>query len=565
MGEISIGLIIIVLLYLLVVGYLGYRGFRDTRTTADYMVAGRGIHPYVMAMSYGATFISTSAIVGFGGAAALFGMSLLWLTFLNIFLGIFIAFVVFGGRTRKMGHTLDAHTFPEFLGRRYQSRFIQGFSGLVIFLGMPLYTSVVIMGAARYMEEALHIPYNGALFIFGIIVALYVIMGGLKGVMYTDALQGSIMLVGMFLLLLFTYGRVGGVIEGHTALTQLGEAGHPLAKLGVSGWTVMPQFGSRVWWVVVSTIVMGVGIGVLAQPQLCVRYMTVRGQRELNRAVLVGGIFVLMMTGVAFTVGPLTNVYFVNNPAFGKISIAVAGGDVEKILPMYINNALPGWFVGLFLMTLLAAAMSTVSSQFHTMGTSVGRDFYEKGCADAEHSTKTIGVTRIGIVIAFVVSVLLAWGLPVKYGQQAIAIIARGTAIFFAMCAATFLPMYFGGLFTRRCTRAAAVWGMVIGFVTSLFWLFFCNAHLKGFSSVPLLCEKVFNRPSLMQHAVEKIAEDGSTVVSWVPFQTGFIIWDVVDPLFVAFPLAVIVTLVVTYLSKPLPGDHLDRCFSGIK
>ena len=62
-------------------------------------------------------------------------MGLLWLTFLNIFVGIFIAFVLFGNRTRIMGYHLDAHTFPEFLGRRYDSKFIQIFSGVIIFTG----------------------------------------------------------------------------------------------------------------------------------------------------------------------------------------------------------------------------------------------------------------------------------------------------------------------------------------------------------------------------------------------------------------------------------------------
>ena len=127
----------LVILYLIVIFYLGYKGWRETRTASDYMIAGREINPYVMAMSYGATFISTSAIVGFGGAAALFGFSVIWLTFLNIFVGIFIAFVFFGKRTRKMGRNLDAHTFPEIMGLRFESRFIQGFSGLVILSFCP--------------------------------------------------------------------------------------------------------------------------------------------------------------------------------------------------------------------------------------------------------------------------------------------------------------------------------------------------------------------------------------------------------------------------------------------
>jgi len=184
---------VIVVVYLLIIGYLGYLGYRGTKTSEDFMIAGRQVHPYVMAISYGATFISTSAIVGFGGAAGVFGMGLLWLTFLNIAVGIAIAFIFFGKRTREMGQKLKAHTFPEFLGRRYNSRAIQVIGGVTIFVFMPLYTGVVLIGAARFIESTLNVNFMLSLAIFSIIIAAYVIAGGLKGVMYTDALQGTIM------------------------------------------------------------------------------------------------------------------------------------------------------------------------------------------------------------------------------------------------------------------------------------------------------------------------------------------------------------------------------------
>jgi len=204
---------IIILAYMIIIGYTGYVAWKRTKTAEDFMVAGRTTHPYIMAMSYGATFISTAAIVGFGGIAGLYGMGILWLVFFNILIGIFIAFVFFGKRTRKMGHNLSALTFPEFLSKRFDSKFIQYFSGLVIFLGMPLYASVVLIGAARFMETALNLNFNIALIIMALIVGAYVIFGGIRGVMYTDALQGTIMFLGMIFLLLVTYYLLGGVTE----------------------------------------------------------------------------------------------------------------------------------------------------------------------------------------------------------------------------------------------------------------------------------------------------------------------------------------------------------------
>ncbi len=538
--EGTLFLFVITMVYLFITGYLGYLGYKNTKTATDYMVAGRNAHPVVMALSYGATFISTSAIVGFGGAAGMFGMSVLWLTVLNISVGIFIAFVFLGKRTRAMGHRLNAHTFPELVGRRFDSKFLGLFSALVIIIFMPLYTSVVLMGAAKFIEVRLSISYEAALLFFSAIVALYVIMGGLKGVMYTDAAQGGIMLFGMAAILFLSYYKLGGIQAAHEQLTALApEAVSVFGKAGHQGWTSMPEFGSRFWWIVISTLVMGVGIGVLAQPQLAVRFMTVKSNMELNRAVMVGGVFILLMTGTAFTVGALSNVYFFNES--GQIAFFAANKDIEQIIPEFLKRFMPFWMSDIFFVTLMAAAMSTASGQFHVMGTSVGRDLFDAFGKNLS-SNASILVTRLGILVTLIASVLLAYILPVFF-ESGIAIVARGTAIFMGLCAATFLPMFVGGLYTKRITKSAAIWGGLAGFVVSLLWILF--VHEKE-SSVLLACNALFGRPSFF----------GET-------RTGFILWSEVDALFIGLPVSVVVTVVLSCITKSLPLDHLKRCFGA--
>ncbi len=525
-------LTILVVLYLFIVAYLGYYGYRRTKSALDYLVAGRNVHPFVMALSYGATFISTSAIVGFGGAAALFGMGLLWLTFLNILTGIIIAFIVFGKRTRKMGHNLDAHTFPELLGKRFQSRFIQGFGGLIIFLFMPLYSAAVLIGATRFIETTFSINYNIALLIYTLIVCAYVLAGGLKGVMYADAFQGTIMFIGMIFLLTLTYIKLGGVVPAHQALSQLADKVPPkLAAAGHLGWTRMPQLGSAFWWILVSTIIMGVGIGVLAQPQLAVRFMTVRSNKELNRAVLIGGVFILCMTGVAFTVGALSNVYFYHNPEFGKISVAVVGGNIDKIIPTYIKSAMPVWFVYIFMLTLLSAAMSTTSSQFHAMGTSIGRDFFDQGIMHGKESKYTVLITRLGILVAVIVTVILGYRLPGS-------IIAIATAIFFGLCASTFLPAFVGALFWKGMTKAGVISSMLVGFFGTGLWLLF--VHQKEAAALGL-CKFIFGKPTLAKFP-----------------------WTVVDQIVIILPLSFAVGIIVSLFTKKFPKQHIDSCFKHI-
>lgn len=524
-------LIIVGTCYVLAVAYLGFRGYRTTRSSTDYLLAGRNVHPFVMALSYGATFISTAAIVGFGGVAAELGMGLLWLTFLNIFVGIFLAFVVLGKRTRRMGLNLDAHTFPEFLGRRYQSRAIQILAGLVVFLLMPLYAAAVLRGGAEFLRATFSVDLTVATFLFASIVAAYVVVGGLRGVILTDALQGTIMFAGMLLLLAITYDRLGGVTAGHRALAALAnQVPAGLADAGMRGWTSMPALGSPIWYSLITTLILGVGIGVLAQPQLVVRFMTVSSGRELNRAVLVGGVFILVMTGAAFIVGPLSNVYFIRTQ--GTLAVAAAGGNVDGVIPLYINASMPPWFVVLFALTLLSAAMSTISSQFHAMGTAIGRDIYEQGVrAGRVLQARSILISRIGITIAFGVTLMLAVWLPAG-------IVAAATAIFFGTCAAAFLPAYVGGLFTPRITRAGAASGMLAGVVVALLWLTF--AHAMNAERL-LISSALFGRSSL------------------VPFP-----WSAIDPLVVALPVSLLTTIVVSRLTKPLDAEHIDRCMAGV-
>ncbi|HTZ20547.1 MAG TPA: sodium:solute symporter family protein [Opitutaceae bacterium] len=637
LAEINLVDISVVLLYLFITAYLGWLGYRGTKNTTDYLLAGRKTHPFIMALSYGATFISTSAIVGFGGVAGMFGMSLLWLTFCNIFVGIFIAFIFLGEPTRRLGHGLDAHTFPELLGHRYQSKSIQVMAGALIALFMPLYGAAVLIGGTEFICIHFGIDYTTALFLFAVITAAYVFYGGLKGVMYTDAFQGVVMFVGMVILLIYTYAKVGGISAGHQTLTGLADlAPASLTAQGHQGWTAMPKFGFgntqyNLWWIIISTIVMGVGIGVLAQPQLMVRFMTVKSKRELNRAVGVGGVFILAMTGVAFAIGALSNAYFslhgplfqgrvikainadqshvvlqvmkqspsgewldaiketakdgkalpnstaaVKTDAAGKwlpvarttgddgvvregvvvpavldkaqpylaakigpnalaqgrsIAVVYAKGNSDKIVPTFITTAMPKWFGIVFLLTLLAAAMSTLSSQFHTLGTAAGRDVFERLTGGPKAGTnRTILIVRTAILIGLMLAVTL--GYYAQKEQVFVSFIARATAIFFGMCAAAFLPSFIGGLFFQRVTKAGAIASMIVGAAVTVFWLAYVK--MPECTVIGLVkTSKLINHPN----------------------------WPYVDSLLIALPLSALTMIVVSLLTRAPDEAHLAKCF----
>ena len=530
---------IVIVVYIGILAFLGYLGYSRTKNTSDYYLGGRKVHPVVMALSYGSTFISTSAIVGFGGAAGVFGFSLLWLTFLNIFLGIFVAFVFFGKRTRRIGLNIQAHTFAEFLGKRYHSKLIRKFTAIVIFIFMPVYAAAVLIGGAKFLEKGLGLDANAAILVFAVIVAAYVFFGGMKTVMYSDAFQGTIMLLGMSILIVAVYWKLGGVTTAHEKLTALFsnptviEQTEKFRAGGFQGWTKMPEFLSANWLNVVTSIVLGVGIGVLAQPQLAVRFMTVKSDRELNRAVPIGGFFILMMTGVAFTTGALSNVFFFEK--FGQISAVFAGG-ADNVIPEFIKNFMPEWFVTVLLVVLLSAGMSTMSSQFHTIGTAVGRDLIG---SDESNPKKAMLITRIGMLIAIVYTIVIAFVLSKLWNDS----IAISTGLFMGLCCAAFLPMYVGALYFKKLTKAAAVAGMVCGFSTSLLWMMFI--HTKE-STAMKICNLLFGKVSL--------ADTSKTL-------------QFIDPIIIALTVSVLVTIIVQIISKKkqLSKEHIEVCFEGVK
>ena len=503
-------------LYIAIVAYLGWLGYKHTKSSKDYMVAGGNVHPYLMGMAYGATFISTSAIVGFGGVAGFYGMSMLWLTFANIFVGIFIAFVVFGRRTRALGQQLGIYTFPELLGARFESVFIRRFAAIVLLL-MPIYAAAVMIGGARFLQQSMSMDYTAALLIFAAVVVAYVFFGGLRGVVYTDAFQGTLMFVIMFILIIMTYSKLGGVSTAHAKLDAMRNlVPAALAKQGMTGFASMPVAFSPNWWLVMSTLVLGVGIGVVSQPQLVVRYMTVKSGKELNRALVFGGIFILFMTGVAFTVGSLSNVWFFENLKSIAMSVKEVAGNTDNVIPVFIKMAMPSWLTYGLLLALLAAAMSTLSGQFHILSTSISYDLNPNSGKD--DSKKALNLARVSLLVAFVVTVWIAFQMPPS-------IIAIATSMFFGICSAAFLPMYVGALFWRRSSKAGATSSMLVGTGIYLFMVLFI--HTKE-AAIFGLSKNMFGVP---------------TIVTNSPL-------NYVDPLITALPASIIVFVVVSLLTK---------------
>jgi SSS family solute:Na+ symporter len=286
------------------------------------------------------------------------------------------------------------------------------------------------------------------------------------------------------------------------------------------------------WWDLIGTIVLSVGIGVLAQPQLSVRFMTVKSDRELNRGVMIGAIFIMLMTGVAFVVGAMSNVWFFQE--FGTMALGAPeiGGKADAVIPFYIKQNFPEWFRAVFLITLLSAAMSTMSSQFHTMGSAIGHDILDKGFGIK--AKRPITIIRIAMLFSIAIATLVAWFLPGLF-KDGTTVIASGTALFFGLCAGSFLSIYILGIFWKGATRQGAVAGFCAGLGISILVLLF--SYEKVSASLGL-CKAIFGQNSIFSGTIYK---------TW-------------DPLLFAVPISMLTAWIVSLCTPKFDSSHQELC-----
>ena len=494
--------------FLIVTLVLGWYGYKNTCNNEEFLLGRNKAGPVIIALSYGATFLSASAVIGFGGQAAVHGMSVMWLCFLNLFVGLIVAFLIFGGPTRRKGRALGASTYADLLGKIFKSKGIRAFTAILIIVMMPIYAAAVLKGGVNSLAVITGLTeyYDYILIALAVIVAVYVVYGGIIAVMYNDAFQAAIMFIGMVVILVVTYSYFGGVTAGNSALDGLWDQsivdiGNIGVQDGFNGWTSFSDFGSKEWLTVVTTFLLGVGIGALTQPQLAVRFMSAKNDRDLNKSLIVGSVFMLAIVGSAYTVGALSNVYFMDHygmTAFEYISQMGLGTDFiipEYILELFSTISFGDIFVSLFLLSLVCAAISTISALLHTIGAAGGYDLYTLWKNKKGHMTgdsQSVNLNRVVIVLVMVLTVVYCYMMPND-------IIAKATSVFMGITAAALLPAYFHGLYSKNPCRKAAITSMVVGTVVYLFFALFINSGTSIFLPI---CELLTGQSVLFPDSI---------------------------------------------------------------
>ena len=429
---------------LLIIGYYGYK--KATGNISEYMLGGRSIGPYVTALSAGASDMSGWMIMGLPGEVYTTGLSAAWLA-IGLTIGAYINYIVVAPRlrvyTEKAG---DAITLPDFFKNRLNDKanVIKIISGAIIVIFFTLYTHSGMVSGGKLFDSAFGLDYHLGLILVAIIVIAYTFFGGYLAVSLTDFFQGVIMLIAMVMVPIVTMMQLNGL----DTLSQAAELKPTNLDL-FKGTTVIGIISFFAW-----------GLGYFGQPHIIVRFMSIKSVKQLATARRFGiGWMAISLLG-AVGVG-LVGITFINQQN-------VELQDPETLF-ILISQVLFHPLVGGFLLAaILAAIMSTISSQLLVTSSSLTEDFYKliRGEEAAKkHEKEFVFVGRMSVILVSIVSIAIAW----SPNDTILNLVGNAWAGF----GASFGPLVLLSLYWKGLSRTGAVSGMLSGAVVVILWIVF--------------------------------------------------------------------------------------------
>ncbi|MFA1642997.1 sodium/pantothenate symporter [Chryseomicrobium imtechense] len=341
----------------------------------DYFLGGRELGGFVLAMTMVATYGSASSFLGGPGTAYTMGFGWVLLAMTQVVTGYFVLLIL-GKKFAIIARRYKAVTLIDFLKARYNSPFVAILSAFAIVIFLFSAMTAQWVGGARLIETLTGLSYTSALFIFVVAVLVYVTTGGFRAVALTDAVQGTIMIIGTSILLIAVIIAGGGIptimqdllSENPNLVTPYGNDGNLSAAYVSSFWIL-------------------VGVGVVGLPQIAVRAMSYKTSRGMQRALVIGTI--------------VTGFIMLNMHLIGVFARAVMPGiEVpDTVIPMVALEVLPPWLAGIVLAAPLAAIMSTVDSLLLLVSSSVVKDVY-LGYIQPNASMKTVKRLSFGVTAA---------------------------------------------------------------------------------------------------------------------------------------------------------------------
>jgi sodium/proline symporter len=428
--------------YLAMMLFIGWYSYRKTSNLTDYMLGGRSLGPAVTALSAGAADMSGWLLMGLPGGIYVSGLADAWIA-VGLTIGAYLNWLLVAPRLRSYTQVAnDSITIPSFLENRFKdkTKLLRIVSGIVILLFFTFYVSSGMVSGAVFFQSSFGTSYHTGLYIVGGVVVAYTLFGGFLAVSYTDFIQGLMMLVALFLVPAIGIFITGGPAETFDTIRAIDSTHLDLFK----GTTFIGIISAMAW-----------GLGYFGQPHIIVRFMAIKTIKETKSARRIGmSWMIITLIGTIFT-GLIGLAYFHNNPDHTLKNPEAVFISLSQILfhPL---------FAGFALAAILAAIMSTISSQLIVTSSALVEDLYKMVVRKDAKDKELVFLGRMAVLLVAVIASALAF----KQNSTILSLVAYAWAGF----GASFGPIILLSLFWKKMNNWGALFGMIVGAVTVIVW-----------------------------------------------------------------------------------------------
>ncbi|PEY29998.1 sodium/proline symporter PutP [Bacillus cereus] len=443
-------ILISISIYMLGMLVIGYFAYKQTSNLTDYMLGGRTLGPAVTALSAGAADMSGWLLMGLPGAMFSVGLSSSWIA-IGLTLGAYANWIYVAPRLRTYSEIANnSITIPEFLEHRFHdaSHMLRLVSGLVIMIFFTFYVASGFVSGAVLFENSFGLNYHVGLLIVGSVVVAYTLFGGFLAVSWTDFVQGIIMVVALILVPVVTIMNVNGLGPAFDTIKSIDPALLDIFK----GTSVLGIISLFAW-----------GLGYAGQPHIIVRFMAISSVKEIKSARRIGMSWMIFSVVGAMFTGLIGIAYY--SKAGLKLS------DPETIFVELGNILFHPLITGFLLAAILAAIMSTISSQLLVTSSAVTEDIYRTFFKRSASDRELVFVGRMAVLVI----ALIGCGLAFKQNDTILALVGYAWAGF----GSSFGPVVLLSLYWKRMTKWGALAGMIAGAATVITWTQF--KFLKDF------------------------------------------------------------------------------------
>jgi len=452
--------ILLIVAFFCVTAAVGIYCRRHASNVGDFVLGGRNVGPWVTAFAYGTSYFSSVVFVGYAGQFGWnFGVAATWIGLGNAFIGSLLAWVVLGRRTRVMTKHLESATMPDFFDKRYLSKSMKIAASVIIFVFLVPYSASVYKGLSGLFAMAFGISFNWCIAGVAVLTAIYVVAGGYMAAALNDFVQGIIMITGICLVIWRILQGKGGFISALTQLSQIPCESAPQMQGAYASF-----FGPNPLSLL--SVVILTSLGTWGLPQMVHKFYTIKSEKSIKAGTAISTIFALIIAGGSYFMGSFGRLYY-QVPQGSKVAF-------DSIVPTMLSTTLSDVLVGVVLILVLSASMSTLSSLVIASSSTFTLDFLG-GIWFPNMKNKTQVLVMKVLCVAFILlSVVLALN-PTN-------LITTLMSLSWGALAGAFLGPFLYGLFWKGVTKASvwASFAVGIGITVSNLFLKFAAPTTAG-------------------------------------------------------------------------------------